>query len=172
MSRRRGFVEGSDREGRSCGQLHVALLLSLCLLVPLLVIACASASGTASRSELLFGTWVNKEYVNSMWLCKFTLQPDGKMFEWADGISPDQPNNLEGRFTIEKKWLDSRGNTWYRIAGKGSFVPYSDAKAEKHYSLIKISSAGKVLDDEWSTVDFPSQFGALGSHHFVCNREQ
>ena len=81
MCRRRGFVERPDREGRSCGRLHVALLFSICLLVPLFVIACASASGTASRTELLFGTWLNKEYVNSYWVCKFIYQPDGKIFD-------------------------------------------------------------------------------------------
>ena len=169
---RRGFVERPVKEGRSCGRLHVALLFGICLLVPLFVIACASASGTASRSELLFGTWLNKEYVNSYWVCKFIYQPDGKSFEWGDGTLPDQPNNMEGRFSIEKKWLDSQGNTWYRIAGKDSIVPYSEAKAMKDYGLIKISSAGKVLDGEWSAVDFPSQFGALGNYHFVYNREQ
>ena len=98
MCRRSLFVERPDKEGRNCGRLHVALLFSICLLVPLFVRACASGSGTASRTELLFGTWLNKEYVNSYWVCKFIYQPDGKNFAWDSGTLPDQPNNEEGRF--------------------------------------------------------------------------
>ena len=146
--------------------------LTFCCLFSLLTASCASTSETAGKSELLYGTWANKEYVGTYWVCRFVYQQDGKYLVWGDGTPPDKPNNVEGRFTIDKKWGDSKGNTWYRVAGKWSFAPYSESKATKDYGLIKISSAGKVLDGEWSTVDFPTEWGSLGSAHFVYYREE
>ena len=62
---------------------------------------------------------------------------------------------------IEKKWRDSRGNIWYRVASAHCLVPYMDSKATKEYALVEVHSDGKTLEGEWSTVDFPSEFGAL-----------
>jgi hypothetical protein len=147
-------------------------LFMLCLLVLPLVLACTSTSTAPGKDELLFGTWVDKELIGSQLVCKFVYQPDGKSFTWGDGRLPEQPNNFEGRFTIQKKWLDSRGNTWYRVAGAGCLVPYMDSKTSKDYGLVEVHSDGKTLEGEWSTEDFPSEFGALGNYHYVYHREE
>ena len=90
---------------------------------------------------------------------------------WEKGKPSDQPNNYEGRFAIEKKWVDSEGNIWYRSAEKVCIAPYSEAKAIREYGLIKVHVAGNVLEGEWSTVDFPSEFRALGNKHYIYYRE-
>ncbi len=164
----------ADSKGTSAtfGWYAVLPLFTLCLLVLPLVMACTSTSMAPSKDELLFGTWVNKELIGSQLVCKFVYQPNGRSISWADGRLPEQPNNYEGRFTINKKWLDSQGNTWYRVAGAACIVPYMDSKTTKEYGLVKVHSDGKTLEGEWSTVDFPSEFGARGSYHYVYRREE
>jgi len=121
--------------------------------------------------EPLHATWTNKDYEHSYWTWRFTYKPDGSSEGWSTGRPLAQPANDEGRYRIEKKWSDSEGNAWYRIAGKGCIAPYSDLKATKDYGLVKIHASGKVLEGEWSSVDFPTGFGALGNKHFTFYRE-
>jgi hypothetical protein len=147
-------------------------LFTLCLLVLPSVMACTSTSMAPSKDELLFGTWVDKELIGSQLECKFVYQPDGRSFAWHHGRLPEQPNNVEGRFTIEKKWRDSQGNTWYRVAAATCLVPYMDSKATKTYGLVEVHPDGRTLEGEWSTVGFPSEFGALGNYHYVYHREE
>jgi hypothetical protein len=147
-------------------------LFTLCLLVLPLVVACTSTSMAPGKDEIMFGTWVDKELIGSQLECKFVYQPDGRSFGWNNGRLPEQPNNTEGRFTIEKKWRDTQGNTWYRVASAGCIVPYMDSKATKEYGLVEVHPDGKTLEGEWSTEDFPSEFGALGNYHYVYHREE
>ena len=150
----------------------VLWLFTLSLLVLPFVVACASTPTGPGKDELLFGTWVNQELVGSQLECKFIYQPEGKTLGWVDGRLPDQPNNSEGRFTIEKKWRDSKGNIWYRVPSSHCLVPYMDSKATKEYGLVEVHSDGKTLEGEWSTLDFPSEFGALGNYHYIYHREE
>jgi hypothetical protein len=160
----------ADLKGRAATWHSVLSLFALSLLVLPLVMACTSAPMAPGKDELLFGTWVNKELIGSQLVCKFVYQTDGKTFSWVDGRLPDQPNNSEGRFTIEKKRRDSGGNIWYRVASAHSLVPYMDSKATKEYALVEVHSDGKTLEGEWSTLDFPPEFGALGNYHYVFSR--
>jgi hypothetical protein len=134
--------------------------------------ACTSTSVAPSKNELLFGTWVDKELIGSQLVCKVVYQPDGRSFTWDAMRLPEQPNTNEGRFTIEKKWRNSQGSTWYRVASAGCIVPYMESKTMREYGLVEVHSDGKTLEGEWSTVDFPSEFGALGSYHYVYRREE
>jgi hypothetical protein len=143
---------------------QVTFLLSTVAVVALSMIACAPR-------EPLHGTWANQDYQHGYWTWRFIYGPDGVSRGWDTGVPSDQPNNGEGRYSIDKKWTDSEGNTWYRIAGKGCIAPYSEAKATRDYGLVKIDVSGKMLEGEWSSVDFPSEFGALGNKHFTYSRE-
>jgi hypothetical protein len=107
------------------------LTVTFCCLFSLLTTACASSSETAGKSELLYGTWANKEYVGTYWVNRFVYQQDGKSLVWVEGTPPDKPNNVEGRFTIDKKWGDSKGNTWYRVAGKAAMLPIRNRRQRK-----------------------------------------
>jgi hypothetical protein len=146
----------------------------LAIFLPILLaltMSCAQMPQGGNGREPMFGTWANKEYMSSYWVWKFVYQPDGRALNWHNGKPSDQPNNGEGRFTIERKWVDSEGNTWYRIAEEVCIAPYSEAKARREYALIKIRVTGNVLEGEWSTLDFPAEFGAFGSKHFVFYRQ-
>jgi hypothetical protein len=142
----------------------------MCILFALMI-GCASTPRVGKGQEPIFGTWVNNEYKSGYWIWRFIYQPNGQSLTWSNGQPADQPNNYEGRFTIDKKWVDSEGNTWYRWAEKGCLAPYSEEKANMDYGLIKVRVEGNVLEGEWSTVDSPSEFGARGSQHFIFYRQ-
>jgi hypothetical protein len=176
-SRRKSMKQrrGAGGWGFTAAPIHwqsVLPLAALCLLAVPLVIGCASSPAARGGAEPLFGTWVDQELMGSQLEYKFIYQSDGKSFGWNSGTPPEQPNNSEGRFTIEKKWIDSQGNTWYRVAGASCLVPYMESKVIKEYGLVKVHSDGMILEGEWSTVDFPSEFGALGNYHYIYHREE
>ena len=127
---------------------------------------------TVQSNEPLYGTWVNKEYTGAPnWDWKFIYQSDGKSFGWFSGKPADQPSSTEGRFIVDRKWQDAEGSTWYRVAEKSCIASYSEAKARRFYGLVKVLATGETLEVEWSTVAFPSEFGALGGKHYVYHRE-
>jgi hypothetical protein len=157
--------------GKTCCILRrVPVVIFMCILFALMI-GCASTPIAGKDQEPIFGTWANNEYMSGYWVWRFIYQPNGQVLTWSNGKLADQPNNYEGRFTIDKKWVDSEGNTWYRSAEKVCIAPYSEGKAIKEYGLIKVRVAGSVLEGEWSTVDFPKEFGALGNQHFLFYRQ-
>jgi hypothetical protein len=133
-----------------------------------LMIGCSSIPTAEKGRDPLYGTWENEEYSSGYWVWRFIYQPDGLTTSWDNGKPADEPNTYEGRFTIDKRWIDSKGNTWYRMAERVCIVPYSEDKTRREYGLIKVSADGNILESEWSTVDFPPEFGA--HVHYVFYR--
>jgi hypothetical protein len=91
------------------------LAVGLCCLLPLFVAVCATRPAALKPDDPLFGTWVNEEYE------KLGRRGGGKAVLFADGrqldyvyIADTEPIG-ESRNTIEKVWVDSGGNHWYRI---------------------------------------------------------
>ncbi len=153
---------------------RMSLGIFLALLFTLLSTAAFAQSSegvVGSANEPLFGTWMNKEYTNTVHDWRIIYQSDGKAFYWFNGKPADQPSSGEGRIVIDKKWQDSEGNIWYRVAEKVCIGPYSDTKAQRYYGLVKMHPAADALEGEWSTVDFPEEFGALGGKHYTYYRE-
>jgi hypothetical protein len=140
------------------------------LISPLLTLmmGCSSIPTAHNGKDPLYGTWVNEEYSSSYWVWRFIYQPDGLTISWDNGKPADQPNTYEGRFTIDKEWIDAKGGTWYRMAERVCIVPYSEDKIRREYGLIRVSVEGNVLESEWSTVDFPPEFGT--QVHYIFYR--
>jgi len=157
---------------RVCRWCHLSaalLTIGICILLTLMAAGCASLSQTPTKDEPLFGTWFAKDLVGTQLASKFSYRPDGTTVEWTAGRLPDQPNNYEGRFSVAKKWRDSKGNSWYEVSSRGCIAPYMEQKATKMYALVEVHVDGKVLEGEWSTTDFPQEFGS--HYHYVFQRE-
>lgn len=140
------------------------VFFGIVLFISAAISTCASISMTSSSKEPAFGIWINKDYVNSYQVWRFVYYPSGKTEAWEDGRTSEQPNNYEGHFAIEKKWIDSGGNVWYRISEK---VP----KVNRRYGLVEVLASGNILEGEWSSADFPQAWGALGGKHYIYHRE-
>ena len=141
-----------------------------CLLLPLLAVTCVSAPRSDSGFEL-YGTWVSKEFIGTYFAWKVEYESDGSALAWI-GKEGD-PHSNEGRYRIEKTWVDSQGSTWYHVFATWGYVPYNEAAASpnKWYGLVKLSADGLTMESESSQVDYPSAFGALGSRHSVSHRQ-
>jgi hypothetical protein len=150
---------------------RIAMMGMFCLLLPLLAVTCVSAPRPGSGVERLHGTWVSKELIGTYFAWKVEYDADGSALAWI-GKEGD-PHSNEGRYRIEKTWVDSQGSTWYHVFATWGYVPYNEAAAgpNKWYDLVKISADGFTMDSESSQVDYPSAFGALGSRHGVSHRQ-
>jgi hypothetical protein len=159
---------GNAKVMRAAGTIGLAVF---CCLLPLLAITCASAPSTGAGVEKLHGKWMNKEYFGSYWTHTFVMYPGGKEI-WFTRTDLDSPTG-EGRFSIDKAWVDAEGNGWWHITWKDSYMPYNEdvANATKSYSLVKLTPAGDSMEIETSAMTWPEKFGSLGSHHFMYYKQ-
>jgi hypothetical protein len=147
----------------------VRMWAGLCCLLPILAASCVSGPA-AGGPEKLHGTWANREYFGSYWTHTFTVFPDGRdiLFQKSDLDTPTE----EGRYAIDRKWMDRDGSTWYQVTWRTSYFPYNEevARSTRMYSLVKIDASGATCELEDSAMTWPKNFGELGSHHFVYYR--
>jgi hypothetical protein len=162
---------GVRRESRLHRRTRMVMIGVLICLFPLLVLTCVGAPQAGAGPEKLIGTWINMEFFGTFFSWKLTYDSLGKALNYKE--KEGDPPSEEGRYTIEKRWIDSQGNTWYHIRSKWGYLPYNEAAASGNhwYTLSKISADGSVLEYEESMIDYPSEFGALGGRHFVRHRE-
>lgn len=141
----------------------------ICCLLPILIAACVSGPA-AGGPDKLHGRWTNQDYVGTYWTHTFTWYPDGRSI-WFEGNDIDRPTG-EGRFDIDRRWVDREGYTWYRLVERGSYDTYNEevARANKGYTLVRINPDGNVAEMEGNPANWPSEFGALGGYHFVYYR--
>ena len=57
---------------------------------------------------------------------KLVIDLDGKMLNFIK--ESDDPYQ-EGRYSVDKKWTDGVGNTFYQYSSRWSFYPFDEAKA-------------------------------------------
>ena len=127
----------------------------------LVVIAC-----NAEKAEKIYGTWVNMGGSGDY---KFVFNPDGT----GTYINRDGSIKDESRFTIDQKWVDSEGNTWYTIKAKWHTAPFREEGAIVWYSLHKIDPTGKTREVDNSMKDYPKEFyGPVGmGGHQIFQRQ-
>jgi ankyrin repeat protein len=115
--------------------------------------------------ELLIGTWLGLPGVGG----KVIITPGGMAFYYFDPTD-DQPD-MEGRITIEEKWTDEEGNTYYKVLEYWSDYPYNESEAAKWFKLYLLRPAGDVLEGNWSQIAYPEEINpSLGDYH-VDTRE-
>jgi hypothetical protein len=145
---------------------ELILNCSLILLAAVLLASCATSHprGLARVEDPLYGTWVNEEIVGS----KVVYNPDGKGLVYNRGAT--EPFE-EHRFSIEEKWTDEIGNTYYKVLAKRSSYPYNESKASKWYILHRINAAGDTLESVSSPSEYPTEVSKLGGKYFIRYRQ-
>jgi ankyrin repeat protein len=115
--------------------------------------------------EPLIGTWLGLPGVGG----KVIITPGGMAFYYIDAAN-DQPN-MEGRITIEEKWTDEEGYTYYKVLEHWSDYPYNESEAGEWFKLYMLRPAGDVLEGNWSQIAYPEEINpSLGDYH-VDTRE-
>lgn len=115
-------------------------------------------------ADQLIGTWL-KDGV-STGIYKLVFAPDGKALEFRMGY--DAPEN-EAKYSIEKKWIDEDGNTWYQCVYLQSFFPYGHTRIVKWFGVLKISPSGNSLESSWSETGYKMDFH--NAEHIFYHRE-
>jgi hypothetical protein len=153
----------SRRQSLVRARMRNVLLAAFCILLPLFALTCS-----LKETENLFGTWVNYGKAGPAryaWADKGLGQEFARYYASSDaGVGRQFGRYLkdlpcsQGRFAIEKKWTDSRGNTWYEVKTKWS------SQDVPRYSLIRLDSSGNSYESDESSQGYPTAFaGAVGT---------
>ena len=89
------------------------------------------------------GTWVNTDYKGGDLPQKIINYPDGT-YENYGQLTSTKPGNW-GKVTIIDKWVDSKGNVWYRSQWE---ILYLGTKGNE---MGKISDSGNTWEYIWAS---------------------
>ena len=96
--------------------------------------------------EARSGTWINLDYGKSH-PQKLIYYPDGRWEGYRQVTNTIRAD--WGKDIILDKWLDSKGNVWYRAHWESSFFTTTG------YAMGKISNSGNTLEVIWASESFP-----------------
>ncbi len=103
-----------------------------------------------ARDEGLYGTWVNKEYSPPGAAPKMSLTPWG-FVEWFAAVDAADHARV-GSSIIVERWVDERGDVWYRELRRAS---PGNSFADYARVLDRVSGDGQVLESVTGTSAWP-----------------
>ncbi len=98
-------------------------------------------------NEPYYGTWFNKEYTGPRAVQKRIYYSWGYIENFHQVA--DEKASSRATFILVEKWIDAKGNTWYRVL--------EQALGGKGYVLSKISKDGKMIEQIWRSSGFPAE---------------
>jgi len=123
---------------------------------------------SASDIEVLYGTWANEEYEN--YYGKYIYNSDGTGLHYSRATlkNPD----LECRFTIEERWTDRNGCTYYKILFQWGSYPYDESTPKKTWFIvIKIDPSGNVMETVGTKFQYPEEISPLDGSYMIHYRQ-
>ncbi len=136
----------------------------LCLII-LSTLSCATKPVSVEPDDPLFSSWVNArdDRLGSSWFAKKVILPDGRELDF-DYVTDAEPS-FEGRISIERAWLDSEGNHWYRIH-------YINPQLNLDRRVLsRVSALGTVLEQMWGRYDYPVELDATDVQYVAYQKE-
>jgi len=93
--------------------------------------------------------WINPAYYKSEFFTGIKIMNKNGTWEWYDNETSESPT-WEGRYEIEKSWVDKDGNVWLHVIfDEGDAFP-------KKYALVKISDDGNTLELVYDYKSYPT----------------
>ena len=122
--------------------------MKLCIFILSSLVLLTLTEITLAGDEKISATWINTDY-NHFTFQKRVFNTDGtfKFFRYDSSPSPE----LEGTYSIIKKWTDSEKNLWYKL--KATEIKRGKS-TEDYYYLSKISDSGKKLEFVFHASDY------------------
>jgi len=108
-------------------------------------------------------TWINPAYNESTGYTAIKKMNKDGTFETYDKETSESPM-WEGRFEIEKSWVDKDGNIWLKMI----FYDW----AAKKYTLAKISEDGNVLEQIWAYKAYPTAVKPDEAHRYFIMKKK
>lgn len=140
--------------------------LILTLVSAVLIVANGNAVGqddyVVKENEELFGTWINTDYDDN-WRCGKIVLTSNKIYDeyaWSYGELPGQ----KCEFTINDKWADSDGNTFYKLTLTTS--------GRTIFMISKINENGNIYEDVWSTIKMPTEIDTENVNYRIYYRQE
>ena len=140
----------------------LVLFSILCLVVLIILGSCATMKSPDKLTyERFCGTWANKDYEPkpgfiAPLFAKRIVNPDGTFLGYPYLIQTE-PARV-GLYTVEKRWTDSDGNSWYHSK------TYWPIEATIQYELWKVDKYNAVLEINWSNIDYPTAIDPKDMH--------
>jgi len=136
------------------------LFCFLCLAVLIILGSCATMKSPDKMTyERFCGIWVNEDYEPTPGVmpppAKFTMNPDGTYLNYQY-IMQSGPTGV-GYYTVEKRWTDSDGNSWYHVITDAFFRDIT-------YELWRIDKYNSVFEFSFSHNDYPDAIDPKDKH--------
>jgi hypothetical protein len=140
-------------------------LISGCILCVVVLIIFGSCATMGSPDRMVYerfcGTWANEAYEPepgfiAPLFAKWIVNPDGTFLGY-DYLIQTGPARV-GFYTVEKRWTDSDGNSWYHLKS------YWPIEATTQYELWKVDKYNAVLEINWSNNDYPTAIDTKDMH--------
>ena len=107
-------------------------------------------------------TWINPAYNESTGYTAIKKMTKDGTFETYDKETSESPM-WEGRFEIEKSWVDNDGNIWLKII-------FYDLKTK--YSLARCRSTSAFLAQIWSYNAYPTAVKPDEAHRYFIMKKK
>jgi len=150
-------------------RLSRSIVVSCVCLIPLLIVNPLIAgmflnANKAATEEELYGRWFNIEYPEDcVCIPQKVIVESGRVHKYPKQESPEYSYTGEhGRYTVVEKWVDWKGNSWYRV-DYHSLVGIN-------YELWKVSGFGTVLESVSDPFNYPEKIDATASDYRVYYR--
>jgi len=117
---------------------------------------------TFADSDEIIGTWINMDYKWGRPPQKLIFKSDGTFESFANADS--KVPTWQGTNLIEKKWIDSEGNIWFKIKWSGNW-------GETGYELSKISNSGNTYEYVFSNDAYPLEIDPNHRNYRIYTRE-
>lgn len=134
--------------------------------------AIAAPAPVLKADDPLLGTWVNEEYggVSNMRSQKLVIFAEGRELDYRN--IPDTEPEFEGRFTLERTWVDEEGSHWYKMRYRANYYPYRETESWGGYALTRVNAEGAVLEGVNAGAGYPEQMSVIGGDYGVYYRQE
>jgi len=138
-----------------------ALILSLTLVAFSGTVLAGENEYKATDNEELFGTWVNMDYKDDMYVQMIIF----KLGEYGlySSVNDNEPM-WTAEYRISQKWTDAKGNIWYKHRFKAGAMGSG-------FELCKISESGKTLEYIFSQWEYPKELDTNSEYYRKYNRK-
>ena len=128
-------------------------LVSILILVLAVMVIAGSCATMKSPDKMVYerfcGTWVNTEYEGKEYpAVKEIYNPDGTLTAYSH--LHDTGTYGYAFYTVEKRWTDSEGNSWYHVKIKYPLVTTATV-----YQLCKLDKYNTILEYNYSGTKYP-----------------
>ena len=122
----------------------------ICLIALIILGSCATSQNPDKMVfERFCGTWVNTEYEGKEWPpVKVIYKPDGTLTIYT--YLHDTASYGRATYTVEKRWADSEGNSWYHIK-----MQWAWGSTSYQYMLFKLDKYTTILEYNYSGTKYP-----------------